>query len=643
MYTIALSACGGSGSGDTGGGRPPIVIGPTPPSTGTLTPIIDGTSVQVFGDQQSNEGASVGFAVIPKNNVNILALSWTQTAGPAVNLLARTSQTIGFDVPSAGTYTFTLNLQLTTGNESYTVSLSAQGPSTSAGNIRLDHTVTELGKVSLHAGQAIGKEIDSVTWAQTSGPQAQSIIEDSDFLFFDAPAVTQDSVISYQANISYSDGTTATDDVYITVKNVDFDSNSLFFSNNSVITEDMHAYQTNSQYKQSLERCVYNNFIPGTPNCTFNDLPLIGSVTDEPSVQDILDRTLVSHDWMGDRFAEFLQNSPAGPDMLNLLRGVTGIVISYDVRPSFYWAATGAIYLDANSFWRTPSERDTLNDVPDYRTNFGSELQFRFFWRYVKNNQQYPANFYSKQERNERAFADLEASLSWLMYHELAHANDFFPPRVWASISPNQTPLSYFNSNGATSDVLANTFPLRSNEMHQLAQVRFRNITPTTAQKNYTGSDVEGFFTPDISPSFYSYLTDREDFATLVERFMMLYRLQADSDVAVIDGQAADGEYIVTWGQRNRITENSLQDRTVFAVSRVYPELGNISSLIESLPAPILMDTTRGWSGNLVLPASESASANYSEPNFKTMNKRELAQWANQFEFDLHAGKPNLP
>ena len=638
---FALFACGGGGSDSSVPPRPAPAV-PSAPAAPALTPLVDSTNLQIFGDAQTSAGASAGFAIIPKGNNRITSVNWSQSAGPDVSILAHNSQTIGFDVPAAGSYSFTATVNVNGTTENYTVNLSADAFDPTQGNIRLDHTVTELGKVSLHVGAPTNKQVTSVNWSQISGPRPQNLNVDDEFLFFDAPSVSQDSVIAYRAQISYSDGSSAIDEVFVTVKNVAFNTNGLFYSNGDYISEDMHAYRANSPYKQSLETCVYNNNIPGTPSCTLNDLPLIGSVSPNPSIEDILNRTLVSHAWMGDRFAEYLANSAAGPDMLNLLRGVTAIVISYDVRPSFYWVATGAIYLDANSFWRLPAERDTLNDQADFRSNFGSELQFRFFWRYVKDNQSYPAARYAKDDRTERSFADLEASLSWLMYHELAHANDFFPPTIWASINRNQTPLNYFNNNGTSSDILSDRFPLRSDELHQLAEVRFRNTDPTDTQKAYRGSDVQGFFTPDISPSFYSYLTDREDFATLVERFMMLHRLGADSDIAIIDGET-NNDFIVTWGQRNRIASNALQDRTVFAVARVYPELGDIDTLAQSLPEPLLMDTTRGWFGNLVLPASASTNNLIVDAYLQEMSKQALQELAAEYDFYHHIGRPHIP
>lgn len=287
-----------------------------------------------------------------------------------------------------------------------------------------------------------------------------------------------------------------------------------------------------------------------------------------------MDRVLVSHQWMGERFKDYLTNSVVGPDMLRLLRGVTAIVISYEVRPSFYWAVTGAIYLDADNFWVTPLERDTLNEIPDYRSGFGSDLQFIMPWRYVKDDNYYPAGRFPVADRLTRTFADVEADISWLMYHELGHANDFFPPASWGQLSLNRSPLETINlsSMAPDSDDLDSTFPLRSDEMHALAKVNFGGDDATLAQKNVTPDDVVNLFTPDVSTGFYNYYTTREDYATLFEKFMMKYRLDADSDIAIV-ARNDNPDYLVSWGQRNRFNEPALQQRVLFTVNRVLPEI----------------------------------------------------------------------
>ncbi len=648
--SFMLAACGGSDTGSTAPNRPALPPVTPAPSTGTITPIVDNQSLQIFGELETVSGSAMGFAVIPKGNLEIDEIKWEQISGPRLIFLADNSQTIGFDVPSSDNYSLQVSVQMQgeSNSTNYLLNFSAASGQDSV-SIRLDHTATELTKVSLHVGVPSNKTIAFVNWQQLAGPEAQNIESSSnpegEYLFFDAPSVTRDAVISYRATVTFEDGSEASDDVLVTVSNANFNSNGLFYIDNSVVTEDMFAYQAASPYKNAIEKCVYNNNIPNPPTCTFTELPLIGMQTLSPSVNDILDRTLVSHKWMGDRFAEYLQTSLAGPDMLNLLRGVTAVIISYDVRPSFYWQATGAIYLDAKSFWQTPEERDTLNDQPDYRSDFGRDLKFDTLWRYTKDNRYFATTFIDKNDRQERAAADVAASISWLLYHELAHANDFFPSTAWDNIAGSTTPLAYFRNNRPSSDTLDIRFPLRSSELHALASVRFGGETASNIQRNYRGTDIERFFAPDIAASFYSYLTSREDFATLFERYMMLYRLDAEADEGIIDGKTPDNEPLVVWGQRNRITQLSLEDRTVFAVERVYPELSDVRATLRNLPDPVQMTANIGWFENLVIsPESSNQTLNSNRYRNATepFSRAEMKFRLYQDSEILHKQKPDL-
>ena len=65
----------------------------------------------------------------------------------------------------------------------------------------------------------------------------------------------------------------------------------------------------------------------------------------------IMQRLVVSHDWMGQRFKEVLDILPA--EILQLMSGVTAVVIDDDIRPSYYTNWTGAIYLDPANLWLT--------------------------------------------------------------------------------------------------------------------------------------------------------------------------------------------------------------------------------------------------------------------------------------------------
>jgi hypothetical protein len=617
---LLLSACGGGG-GSNSAAPPPDNSGGTPVTPNQFTPIATSVELDIYGDKTAGVNDTIGLAVLPNRGAKLVDVRWQQTSGPAVDLISPHTPVIGFIAPVASTYEFRVEARVcsTDNNNSCVTNLTSTDVSinvsaaSKAANIRLDHAAVEGGRVSFRVDPSTSADITSVTWTVGNNSAYQTFAIDLESqenrVFFDAPRVDQDTVFEINADITLSSGTTLTETALLGVRNAEIDEAQGYFPRYSgnIVTENMFPANSDSPYADDLKYCIYSNTL--NESCRFSRLPLIGMEFMTPSVEDIMDRTLVSHPWMAQRFRDYLTNSAVGPDMLRLLRGVTGIVISYEVRPSFYWSATGAIYLDADNFWLTPLERDTLNEAPDYRSNFGNDLQFIVPWRYVKNNEYYPAGSYPVADRLTRTFSDLEADISWLMYHELGHANDFFPPNTWASMPTNLSPLAAINraSQDPDSDQLARELPLRSDQLKALAQVNFGGADASDEQVATTAITVADDFANDVATSFYAFYTTREDYALLFEKFMMKYRLDADSDIAVLATRAIDPSLRVVWGQRNRFNDPAVQDRVLFAVERILPEL-DATSAQQSLPAPLMMDTTASWFDNLVISSGSKAA-----------------------------------
>ncbi len=598
VTALALSACGGSNNS---------AEGDIPSSTGNSNPIL-----QLEDTLLTNQGVDL-ILYLPEDDLT--NIKWQQISGKAVDILASHSKVIGFTPTSSGDYSFKVSFNKNGGaTQTATKSITVTNNSSQI-TTRLAHEVSSGNKVSLRAQIDSGIDTNLIEWQQVAGPTVSLTKTNSTgelSIFFDAPQVSKDTYISFEASVTF-DGSKHLDIVTVLVEPASAINANAYFDTR---VAKVFPYNKNSPYKDDLTHCVYSNTL--TSSCTLNKLPLIAkeiqNSSSTPDINTIMDRVVVSHQWMGDRFKEFLTNNDPHNDIKKLLRATTAIVISYDVRPSFYWAATGAIYLDADNFWLTAQERDTINEAPDFRADFGNDLKFIMPWRYVKNND-YASEYIPASVRINRTASSGLYQLSSLMYHELAHANDFFPSSEWATHSSQMRILDAALSSDFESDQLSITLPLQSQTMRDLAQVSFAGEDADETQKSYLPSDIQTFFSPDIATDFYAYSSLREDYAMLFEELMMQKRFNIFRDVAITNQPTGDNvsvrDYIVTWGQRGRIGEESIKPRVLFSASRVLPEFDSVAA-INSIPAAIEMTQGNNWIENLSIspvPSNEQRNA----------------------------------
>jgi len=590
LIATILTACGGSSGGSNG-------------SNNTS----EQYEIKLFDDKILTGQATELFLYVTKGAIS--NPQWTQTSGELVTFLTPNTKGIAFTPTSAGNYSFSVNFTDQNGEAqtlTQNITVDAEESKISA---RLGHVVAEGNKVSFrtHFDSSLSQE--SITWAQTSGPNVTLSESDSNgktAIFFNAPVVDTDTFITFEVSASSNDGSYH-DTVTVLVDNKEAIASDAL---NETRFSDVFAYNSNSPYADAIESCIYTNNLKdsGAGFCTLNELPLIAHDTQSPTIEDIMDRVVVSHQWMGDRFKTFLENYDIHDDLKNMLRATTAIVISYDIRPSYYWAATGAIYLDADNFWLTPDERDTLNEAPDYRADFGEELDFAIPWRFVREND-YLSSYITEDTRTSRDPEDGVYRLIALMYHELAHANDFFPKSIWFDLNRNLKPYAAL-PNLIQSDLLQQSYPLNGAEMYALAKVRFSGDSATDTQKSYSPQDVTQFFSGETAPQFYNYSSTREDYAMLFDGFMMKARYNIDRDVAITNQPQGDDvsleDYIVEWGQRGRISEETIKPRVSYVVQRVLPEFTEYQTIVNELPAPIDMASGQSWVDNLEISPSSA-------------------------------------
>ena len=595
-----LTACGG------GGDSKPDDSVVTPPSTSlarctdSISPLITTTSSSIRFQTEPNYVAGQSSTIIANilnRDSQDLTFRWQQIDGPNIALVSQNSPVLAFDTPTAGGYRFSLHVTGSNLDVTGEIGINVDPASTGVLNVRQDHQVVEGNNVSLRLGQQSELSAANISWCVASGPDLMVDVSDPFRPLFTAPTVTQDTITRLKVNANVN-GNQLSDDVFVLTTSAPAISSPYF----DTPVARTHAYRPASPYANVLANCVYSNQL--NDSCTINTLPLIGQTSSDLNHETILNRVLVSHDWMGDNFAAFLAQMDPDSDFARLLQSVTAVVISYDVRPSFYWVVTGAIYLDPNDLWLTSSQRDTINEAPDYRSNFGNDLNFVMPWRYVKDNQ-YASLGVPITVRANRTLAQINPDLASLLYHELAHANDFFPRSVHATLTGPRLLDDYSRRNAnksLISDQVSKTYPLTSTEMMGLANVSFLGAAASNVQKAYQASDVSTFFSTDIASDFYAYSSTREDTAMLFEEAMMSYRYQILRDVAVTNKPAiltADS-LIIDWGQRGRIAQDSLENRAALVIDEMLPELNGIS-LVESLPEPINMVQGQSWRQTLAI------------------------------------------
>ena len=552
---------------------------------------------------------SVNFSLYFPNKV-ITDIKWTQTSGPVTVFLANTSKVIAFTPSIAGEYQFEVSFNNNGESQQLSHYLTVLDE-VSVINARLDHAVLEQNNVSLRAEISDDIAIDSISWEQLSEEKV-TFIENGLSVNFEAPSVDKDTLLTFEVK-GTANGILVSDTVTILVEDSDLIKNNAYFKDRKAST---FPYDNTGPYAQDIVNCVYSNQL--TSSCPLEKLPLIAHQSLTPTVEDIMSRVVVSHQWMGDRFRDFLLHNDNNNDFKNLLRATTAIVISYDVRPSFYWAATGAIYLDPKNFWLSPDERDTINESADYRASFGRELQFTMPWRYIKDND-YATDYPSETIRITRNENDGLYRLASLLYHELAHANDFFPKTEWFIHDQSSRVLDAALSTNFESDNLAIAYPLFGDEIYALAQVSFSGETATSFQKSYLPSDIKDFFKIEVANDYYNYSSPREDYAMLFEELMMQTRYQVLRDTAVTNLPSGENtsirDYIVAWGQRGRIGETNIKDRVEFVTKRILPEFES-AMIIANLPPPIAMIEGDDWLDNL----SISPTVTGKDSNVKAMN-----------------------
>lgn len=325
----------------------------------------------------------------------------------------------------------------------------------------------------------------------------------------------------------------------------------------------------------ALRRCLALGGVDFEP-CDLDSLPPLAREVGTPTTDDVARRLLVSHPWMGDRLLAVLE---AAPEALAWSSSITGIVAGAGIAPSFLSLRTGAIYLDPRHLAITDEEWLQASGGEDPRGQHAQDLRFSTSWGYAV-----PADAQGIDALLPKAAA--------VLYHELAHALDRFPPDalVAADGATPLRPLADARYADSVSGRLPDAHPLQAGPLFELTRVTVDGDEPSEAQRAYTAEQAAADFAGDVATDFYAYFDPQEDVALLIEELQVARHFGVRRQVSVHarGGGEGDGETAqATWTQRGRIGDPAIRARLRWVVENLLPSgVDEALEAVDRLPAP---------------------------------------------------------
>lgn len=327
-------------------------------------------------------------------------------------------------------------------------------------------------------------------------------------------------------------------------------------------------------YAAKMKECIYAD--TGEKSCTIKSFPLIGLSQKAPiQVKDILDRTLVSHDFLGEAFKQVLLR--LNPETLQMFGSVSAIVISDKINPSFYYSTASTIYLSGRYFWKNVEEWNLIiqAQAKDSRDDMGLSLQYEFYSGYIKNSKPLA----SRENRNFQTYDEMASNVSRLLFHELSHANDFFPASFYKDEKLNDE-YTYRSmaferfTEGKLGSALMPT-QATSKKLARIGQILYQGTEATSEDIATLAEDIVAEFKKDVASDIYAYSTPNEDFAMASEEALMLYYYNVPRFIVVLKYPMPNfippANYVekIIWGEKSRVLEESIKPRALFAIEHV--------------------------------------------------------------------------
>lgn len=336
-------------------------------------------------------------------------------------------------------------------------------------------------------------------------------------------------------------------------------------------------------------------------SCKLSQFPLIGMGKETITIKDILNKTMSSNPAYIETFKEVLLDLP--PEVISMFGAVTAVVISEKINPSFYIFTSGAIYLSASYFWKTPEEKESSTAKQDYRVAFSQKLQFDQYDYYFDKKGK--TNNFSESQKS-RSANDIVPSLARLLIHELSHANDFFPSSFYKSqgINLNETLVESVDNRWEQNKILSQKLKteLSSTILMRAGQILFKGVEPTEIDLGISAQTAALEFKSDDAADLYAYSTAREDLAMLVEKSLMSFYYDYSSYTVFVKFPIAnfvapdDYDYPIAGGIKNKIADPEVKARALDVIEKIFtPEFTGKVEANLNLLSPVDIPEDINW------------------------------------------------
>lgn len=331
--------------------------------------------------------------------------------------------------------------------------------------------------------------------------------------------------------------------------------------------------------------------------CNFSDSPLIGFGKTSVTVKDIMDRTMSPNIEYMETFKSILESMP--PESLAMFGSINAVVISDRINPSYYDFISGAIYLQADFFWKKTEDKKKATQKQDYRNNFGNQLKFTFARQYAQNGK----SMDESSEKDSRSTEELKLPLINLLFHELAHANDFYPRSFYQSeeLDQSKTYTDFLNERWEQEKVISQKLSSpHSDILFSMGQVLFHGKEASADNLNASAEEMLNEFTNDTAADIYAYSTPREDLAMLTET-SMTYHYYGYSHYSLVLARPYKAPYPLVGGIKNKMASPQIKERVSEVLTKIF-EADYSLKVIQSLDKiePVLIPA-----GTLYLEATK--------------------------------------